>query len=108
MSVLRLTLKKADFDVMVTGEKKHEYRKPSKWIMSRLVDKKTGAFKRYDLVEFVNGYGSDKPMFWAEFLIAEKMIGKPYKIMYSNLLEVLVETGDIVITIGKISGRKNV
>ena len=108
MSVLRLTLHKAAFDVMVTGEKTYEYRKPSKWIMSRLVDKKTGAFNHYDLVEFVNGYGSDKPMFWAEFLRAEKMIGEPYRLMYSNGLEVLVETGDIVITIGKISGRKNV
>lgn len=108
MSVLRLTLKKAAFNVMVTGENTYEYRKPSKWIMSRLVDKKTGAFKHYDLVEFVNGYGSDKPVFWAEFLKAEKMIGEPYRLMYSNGLGVLVETGDIVITIGKILERKNV
>ena len=36
---LKLTLKKMPFEVMVTGEKKIEFRCPSKWIESRLFDK---------------------------------------------------------------------
>ena len=43
---------------MVTGEKREEFRVTSKWIESRLIDSKTGEDKVYDLVEFVNGYGS--------------------------------------------------
>ena len=40
---------------MVTGKKTIEYRRPSKWIKDRLVD------KEYEVVKFVNGYGDDKP-----------------------------------------------
>lgn len=55
---------------MVTGEKREEFRKPSKWMLSRMFNKnKDGSksFKKYDLVKFVNGYGNDKPYFIAEF-----------------------------------------
>lgn len=66
MKILHLSLKKDPFDVMVTGEKTKEYRKFSKWIKSRLFDKR-GNPKTYDLIKFVNGYGSDKPYFICKF-----------------------------------------
>jgi hypothetical protein len=58
---LFLTLNKKAFDIMVTGEKKIEYRDPSPWILSRLS-------KDYDFVKFVNGYGDDRPYFIAKYL----------------------------------------
>lgn len=58
MSTLNLSLHKLPFDVMLTGEKDKEYRKPSKWIVSRLYNK-DGTLKKYDVVKFVNGYGHD-------------------------------------------------
>ena len=58
--VLHLTLKKEWFDLMISGKKRVEYRKPSKWIISRLE-------KEYDVIRFTNGYGSDKPYFVCEY-----------------------------------------
>ncbi len=52
--VLRLTLKRKWFDMVANGEKKEEYRQPSKWILSRLEN------KEYDRVEFKNGYGYER------------------------------------------------
>ena len=62
-----MSLKKPPFEVMVTGEKKVEIRLVTPWMTSRLVDIKTGKDKTYDLVEFTNGYGDDKPKFTVPF-----------------------------------------
>ncbi len=67
MRILYLTLKKAPFEVMVTGEKNFEIREKSKWIESRLFDEK-GYMRYYDAIKFVNGYGKDKPYFMARYL----------------------------------------
>lgn len=53
--VLRLTLKREWFYMIARGEKKEEYRKPGKWILSRLEG------KDYDRIEFKNGYGPNVP-----------------------------------------------
>lgn len=66
MATLKLTLSKAPFDVMATGEKRMEYRRVSKWIESRLFDKQL-RLRPYAFVEFTNGYGADKPWFRATF-----------------------------------------
>ena len=68
--VLRLTLKRKWFDMIASGEKKEEYRQPGKWILSRLENKK------YDLVEFKNGYG-DVPTIESEYLGWEYGTGNP-------------------------------
>ena len=36
---LHLNINKTPFEIMVTGEKPEEYRKPTKWIISRLYNK---------------------------------------------------------------------
>ena len=59
--MLKLVIKKKPFEVMQTGEKLEEYRKKSKWIESRLIDKK------YDYVEFYNGYRKDRPSFIMQY-----------------------------------------
>lgn len=100
MSQLLLTLSKKPFDVMVTGEKKREFRNPSKWIFSRLKDKK-GSRKEYETVKFINGYGKDKPYFIAEYIgFYIKIFDEDFS--YSNSLLVNVKAGDIVIYLGDI------
>lgn len=107
--VLTLTLKKQPFDVMHTGEKFIEYREASKWIKSRLVDKK-GNDKKYNVVKFINGYGKHRPQFVAEYkgfdIVDEET--EPYTIRYSNGLEVHVKPGMIRIYIGKIGLKRNI
>ena len=87
MQVLKLSLKKAPFDVMVTGEKKVEFREQSAYIKSRFVDSKTGKDKEYDFVEFTNGYGYDKPRFTVTFK-GYKLVKEGVHKTYSNGLEV--------------------
>ncbi len=70
MKVLRLTLKRKWFDMIASGEKKEEYRQPTKWILSRLHGKK------YDRIEFKNGYGPNVPTMEVEYLSWGYSFGK--------------------------------
>lgn len=92
---LHLSLKAQPFEVMVTGEKLIEFRKPTAWIKSRFTDKK-GHPKNYDEIHFVNGYGGHRPNFMAEFLNLS-IASSNYSITYSNGLTVDVEEGDYCI-----------
>lgn len=95
MRTLHLTLKKQPFEVMVTGEKRLEFRKNSNWMRSRVIG------KNYDVGKFVNGYGADKPYFIAEYLgwyIEQEASERKY----SNGLIVLTAKYDIIIQVGKI------
>jgi len=110
MKILHLTLNKMAFDIMVTGEKCHEYRKPSKWIISRLFNK-DGSAKKFDLVKFTHGYGNDKPYFIAlSGNIGGLHLGgiEHLILKYSNGLEVRLDNGDIIIELGKIIERGNI
>ncbi|CAL2077602.1 conserved protein of unknown function [Tenacibaculum sp. 190524A02b] len=105
-TTLFLTLSKEPFEVMATGEKSEEFRKPSEWIKSRLYDKE-GNPRTYDHVKFVNGYGCDKPQFCADFKGFEiSQINQTIK--YSNGLIVLVEKGDIKINLGSVFYRSQI
>ncbi len=86
---------------MVTGEKTEEFRKPSKWIESRLFDK-NGHKKHYDLIVFTNGYGKQRPKFTCEFKGCQKITAGSAKITYSNGLNVTVEPNDYIIHLGEI------
>lgn len=102
---LLLTLSKQPFDVMKTGKKPIEVRKPSKWILSRLFNP-DGTRKEYDLVQFTNGYGNDKPRF--EAIFNGFSIASEYSVLtYSNGLTVNVEPGDVLIHLGDIIKRSN-
>ena len=90
---------------MVSGEKKKEIRKPSDWIKSRMLDKQ-GNEKRFDVVKFTNGYGSDKPFFIAKYLgfyiaVESKLLN------YSNGLIVKESVGDVVLVFGGIIEKGN-
>lgn len=56
--ILHLTLKKKWFDMILSGEKKEEYREFKPYWINR--------FKKncsYRIIRFTNGYGKDKPSF---------------------------------------------
>lgn len=107
--VLVLTLHKAAFDVMVTGEKKIEYREPSKWMLSRLFHK-DGTEKHYDAIQFSNGYNKFAPMFECEYkgFFQIEAGADPKDITFSNGLKVTTRPGMIRILCGKIISTKNV
>ena len=101
MRILKLTLSKLPFDVMVTGEKNVEYRTPSKWILSRLRG------KEYDVVRFSNGYSANSPYFIAKFNGWDFCALPGYSSTYSNGLEVDVPFGTVRIFLGKIMETGN-
>jgi hypothetical protein len=101
-SILHLTLSKGPFDVMVTGEKKEEFRKNSDWIRSRLFDK-LGVEKKYDYIKFVNGYGKNKPYFICEYVDFVECYMDVAERKYSNGLIVTgISKGDFIIYCGDI------
>jgi len=104
-NTLTLSLKKLPFDVMVTGEKSREYRKPSDWIKSRLYDKH-GRQRDYEVVKFVNGCGAHRPYFVCEFAGFFKAYNDK-TLQFSNGLTVEVERGDFIIGLGKIIENGN-
>jgi hypothetical protein len=63
--VLRLTIKKKWFDMIASGEKKEEYREFKKYWINRLCTDLS--FKKYDFIEFKNGYGKNAPTMLVEF-----------------------------------------
>lgn len=102
---LSLTLRKDWFDIMVTGEKVHEFRNPSEWIQSRLYNK-NGSLKEYDLIKFVNGYGKMSPYFICEYR-GFQFAKWDHDVMYGEK-KVNVRKGDVIIKLGQILKIGNV
>lgn len=86
--MLKLIVHGEAFEVMHTGEKQTEYRKPSKWIESRLKG------RHYDYIEIRHGYGRRRPYFIAVFIEAIQRTAPETVKRYSNGLEVTVSPGD--------------
>jgi hypothetical protein len=99
MKILQLTLKKAPFNVMVTGEKQVEIREKSRWMIMRLYDR-NGSERKYDAVKFVNGYGKNRPYFIVEYLGFETIFGAD--ITYSNGFHLKIDNEVWKIDLGKI------
>lgn len=106
---LKLNVKHKWFEIMVTGQKRNEYRKPSEWIRSRLwyinnTDKNVFPVyepRDYDFVEIRSGYGKHRPYFIAEFRYFSESLEEFY-IGYGSGLRVKVEPRDYIIKLGKI------
>jgi len=94
--ILRLTLKKKWFDMILAGIKTEEYREMKSFWISRLIefdfawasqtieDAKehlracpNGFFKKFDFIEFSNGYGNKVPKMIIEFKGVEIREGNP-------------------------------
>ena len=97
--ILRLTLKKKWFDLMKSGAKKIEFRDPSPWILSRLLDKNVNE-KEYDLIEFKNGYSKNAPSFCCEFLGWDSE-EEPTEYFFGSD-KIISEVGMIKIYLGKV------
>ena len=98
-NVLKLTLKKKWFDLMMSGFKKIEFRTPSEWIYSRLMDE-NGNAKKYDLIEFKNGYAKNAPSFYCEFL-GWDIEEHPTEYFFGSE-KIITEVGTIKIFLGKV------
>jgi len=62
MKILHLTLKKKWFDMILSGEKKEEYREIKPYWTKRLMC----VSPSYTHIKFINGYGRDRPSFVIE------------------------------------------
>ena len=99
---LHLSLKREPFAVMVTSEKTEEFRVGGDWIRSRLFDKNDNE-KDYDVIKFVNGYGSDKPYFICKYAGFMECYMDVTKRAYSNGLEITgIGKGDYIIYCGSV------
>lgn len=105
MKILYLPVNKGPFEVMITGEKSNEYRKPSFWIKSRLL--KSGVPKKIDFVKLVQGYGNDRPYLIARFESFHRAKIN-YSMEYSNGLKIKIRKGDYNIKLGTIIERGNI
>jgi len=107
MKTLKLTLSKAPFEVMVTGEKKEEFREGGSWIRSRLFNK-DDTEREYDLIEFTNGYGAHRPSFTCKFDGFVECYMNVATREYSNGLKVEgIGKGDFVILCGEVTEIRN-
>jgi hypothetical protein len=99
--VLIFNLKQEPFDVMVTGEKKFEYRDNTQHWRSRFFNK-DGTQKHFDYVKFIHAYGSKNPFFYCKYEGLE--IVKNVHVTYSSGFSVnfnderwAVKLGDVVL-----------
>jgi hypothetical protein len=101
-NTLHLSVKKEWFDVMVTGEKKEEFRNNSDWIRSRLWQKRKHETleiydpKEYSKIKITNGYGENRPYFIAVFRDFLENI-EPFERVYSNGAKIAVKNMDYII-----------
>lgn len=108
-NVLKLTLTAEWFWLMFAGMKKLEIRNPSKWIIPRMSDKE-GNYREYDFIEFRNGYGKTRPVFWVEFhKISQSKIAKEFvfRDREGNPHKVEVEKFDFLIRFGEVVHSEN-
>lgn len=85
MATLHLTLKRKWFDLILSGEKKEEYREIKQHWVSRLEGKK------YDFIEFRNGYSGNSPRMIVECREIKKGAwnGRPaYVLQLGKIIEV--------------------
>lgn len=101
--MMYLNISEGPFDVMFSGEKKNEYRKPGKWITSRLFDKK-GNRKNIIHAKIVHGYGNHRPYFVCEFKGFYKS-EKNFTMTYSTGFSVHIKKGDYILKLGNIIER---
>jgi hypothetical protein len=66
MRTLKIVIKKKWFDKIKFGEKKIEYRDAKPYWHSRLKEK-NGQYKKFDKIEFINGYNKNARRMITEF-----------------------------------------
>ena len=103
--VLVLPVCKVWFDLMETGEKTSEFRKPTKFIKDRLYNK-DGSTKHYDYILINNGYGYHLPYFIAKYEGFGTGYNNQYTFSDDSNISVLPE--DYNIFLGEIIYKANI
>jgi len=85
MKTLHLTLKKKWFDLILAGKKKVEYREIKPYWTQRLLDKEDKA-KKFDVIEFRNGYSKDARKMKVEWKGLK--VKKSYEIEVGKIIKV--------------------
>jgi hypothetical protein len=101
MEILHLTLKKKWFDMILSGEKKHEYREDKEYWRKRFLVPNThpAVFtSKPDTIRFTNGYGADKPSFDIECTGLRYGWGKKEWGGMENNLQFVISLGAILET----------
>ena len=98
MIILKLTLKKEWFDMILSGKKTEEYREIKPYWQIRLNELLSTPYPKFR-IEFTNGYGKKRPMFCRQghdiFIgKGKKEWGAPDKEVY------IIQTGNIVYSRG--------
>ena len=96
MNVLHLPIKKKWFDMILSGEKKEEYREIKPHWTKRLLDFNGIKFKHFDIARIVNGYGANSPTFDIEIKTICKNTGKPELGAEPNKYYYVITMGKII------------
>lgn len=95
-----MTLECKPFEVMMTAEKRQEFRQNTAFWQTRLFDAQ-GKPRKYSQVEFRNGYNANDPLLRCEFL-GVSILPAAQQLAYSNGLEVCVPQGALSIRLGRV------
>lgn len=93
--VLRLTIKKKWFDLISSGIKKEEYREVKPYWISRLM-LTDGTFKKFDKIEFINGYKKDSPRITTECNGIIKGFGNPDLGAFKDKEVFIIKLGNVL------------
>ena len=97
MKVLRLTLKRKWFDMILSGEKIEEYRDLKDYWHKRLTEfgGKWRVFKKFDAIKFTNGYRQNSDNFTIKLKEIKLSNGKPEWGAIENKIYFVFELGDV-------------
>jgi len=110
MAVLHLTLKKKWFDMILSGEKIHEYREYKNYWKNRFIIPNTHppiCKLKYETVIFRNGYSSNAPMIKLELLHISVGFGSPKWGGDDKNLQFVLRLGKLLETKNCAVGEKN-
>lgn len=109
--ILKLTLKKKWFDMILSGEKKEEYREIKEYWSKRLVSTSYSAvtfkgvmelalpndfFKHFTHIEFTNGYGANMPRILIECKGIKKGYGETKWGAVEDIEYFIIKLGNII------------
>lgn len=99
--ILHLTLKKKWFDMILSGQKKEEYREIKKYWTKRLYGGALDPIPEYDIIRFTNGYGKKCPTMDVEYISVYRGQGTQawgapaYQTVYIISLGEIISTANI-------------
>lgn len=98
MRILHLTLKKKWFDMILSGEKKEEYREKKPYWINRLTTSNGVVFRHFDIVQFTNGYASNAPTIQIQCLGISEGLPRPEWSDNAQGTHIIISLGDIIST----------